>query len=153
MRVFLLSLLLCSAISGCTLPDYDVETLRNEPDGGIDHTMHGNGGGGGAAGSGESSITPLDGGALAAELARENQCSEYCDLFAANCASMLAANYGSRDDCVLTCGEADWPLGDSISTPNSVRCRREHALYARTLGNAPLHCGHAARDPIPSCPP
>lgn len=149
MRRLLLSLV-CSAISACALPDYDVDTLRNRPGddaGAVEpHGDHGTAVGGGGSGP----PAPRDGGPLAED--NEQPCIDYCDTFEQNCRDNPAYDYDGVEDCYLVCGNSDWPIGNG-STTNSIRCRQAHAVLAVTQHDPDLHCMHARSEPVPSCPP
>jgi len=148
MRGVLFTLMVCSAISACALPDYEVNRLASRPDAGDAH-VHG-GAGGVAGGGGSSSAASLDGGPVAED--SEQACINYCDTFFENCGNNPANDYRDVEDCYLVCGNSDWPIGNG-STTNSITCRLAHAVLAVTENNPDLHCMHARREPDPSCPP
>jgi hypothetical protein len=72
-------------------------------------------------------------------------------VFFDNCEDNPANDYDSELDCVNVCRTSDWPIGDALEAPGSIQCRLTHSGFA--ADNAALHCMHAAREPMPSCPP
>jgi hypothetical protein len=113
-------------------------------------------GSGGAAGAGGSSSPPLDSndaGSSGGEPEPDNEaiCIDYCTDFFRFCEDNPANDYDSDSDCVDVCRTSDWPIGDSLEAPGSIRCRLTHSGFAED--NPGVHCMHAARVPAPSCPP
>lgn len=111
------------------------------------------GGAGGAPGGmgGEPGVGGEGGGTTETRAA---VCTEYCTLYEMkNCDEAAANTYGSQQDCIDTCGAADWEIGDRMDgSGNTVHCRLTHAGLADG-DNAPdeLHCGHASAEPTGVC--
>jgi len=80
-------------------------------------------------------------------LTREQACNRYCDLYTQACSSLAPVpyDYASASDCSNVCYDSDWDIG-TISQPNSIMCRCQHAQFAVTRGVTP-HCYHSARIP------
>ncbi len=91
------------------------------------------GGSGGNGGTGGSAGTAGTGGG-ASEL-----CNQYCDEVLANCTGELL-QYPNREQCLAIC--AAIPVGDG-PTGNTMTCRLQQAINARTSGEPVEHCSAA----------
>lgn len=90
----------------------------------------GNGGTGGSAGTAGTGGT----GGTANEL-----CDQYCDEVLANCTGQLV-QYPNREQCLAIC--AAIPVGDGPNG-NTMTCRLQQAISARTSGEPVEHCAAA----------
>ncbi|MGE0327183.1 MAG: hypothetical protein AB7K71_05955 [Polyangiaceae bacterium] len=92
-----------------------------------------NGGSGGVGGTGGSSATGGTGGGAS------DLCNEYCDEVLTNCTGELV-QYPNREQCLAIC--AAIPVGDG-PTGNTMTCRLQQAINARTSGEPVEHCSAA----------
>lgn len=131
----------CGVAVACALPKIDVDpTLARAGTGGAS-------GGRGSAGHGtvgERGGTGALGQAGAAD-DRELQCGDYCATYMKNCLTSPANTYDNLEDCLVTCFDSDWPLGDDQAQPNSIQCRVLHAHLAASMPDP--HCFHSAEVP------
>jgi hypothetical protein len=130
----------------CALPAYEV-----------DDTLGGSGSGGGGSGGGAGSAQSGTGGTglgkggsdsqagAGPDDEREPICQDYCNTYILACAGHEANTYDDVYDCLLTCASAGWPLGTDPMGPNSLQCRRQHAIFA--IENRNPHCYHSAEFP------
>jgi hypothetical protein len=132
----------------CALPKYDIDPT-------LDATGNtgGTGGSGGASGTGGRTGTGGSGatggsvgpGGAGQGDARELACGEYCMTYQMNCRNSPADTYDDFGDCLDTCFNSDWPLGEDAAQVNSVQCRLLHAHLAENMPDP--HCFHSAEFP------
>jgi hypothetical protein len=120
----------------CALPKYDV-----------DPTLDGTGNTGGTGGMGARGGASGSGGSGGAGQgdARELACGDYCTTYQMNCRNSPADTYDDLGDCLDTCFNSDWPLGEDAGQINSVQCRVVHAHLAANMPDP--HCFHSAEFP------
>lgn len=138
------------AAVACALPKYDVDpTLDSSTRGGKGGTGGKLGNRGGTSNSGGTGNTGTGGtgdvGAGGAGDARELACGEYCMTYLMNCRDSPANTYDDFGDCLSTCFNSDWPLGEDPGQINSVQCRVIHAHLASGMPDP--HCFHSAEFP------
>jgi len=123
----------------CALPKYDVDPTLE----GVSTT--GGTGGAGGAGGGTKNSGGTGNGSTGGGDARELACGEYCMTYQMNCRNSPANTYDDFGDCLNTCFDSDWPLGEDAGEINSVQCRVVHAHLAENMPDP--HCFHSAEFP------
>jgi hypothetical protein len=111
----------------------------------------GSGGGSGAGGaSAAGGAAPGDSGAeSSAPDAANDECTQYCSDFLAECGSHGSNTYTDQADCELAC--AGFAHGAPGNNDNTFECRRTHLDYILDGQSAALHCGHTAEVPAGFC--